>query len=89
MNMCPGRKMTSMNCTSLSRGESACLISDTNLPSQSGGRNFVALSIKIEAVKVEEKVEAPAEAEEKIEATAAADDNDDWGAVPAFLRRKK
>jgi cell division protein FtsZ len=40
---------------------------------------------KVETARVEIKKE-----EEKIEPTASTnDDNDDWGAVPAFLRRKK
>jgi cell division protein FtsZ len=39
---------------------------------------------KVEAKPIEIKKE-----EEKIEPTASNEDNDDWGAVPAFLRRKK
>jgi hypothetical protein len=41
-----------MNWTSWRRGLSAGFSSDTKVPSQLGGKNFVAESMRIEAVKV-------------------------------------
>lgn len=55
---------------------------------QSLTREVKPLSEKYEP-KVESKPDIKKSEEEKIEPTATSEDNDDWGAVPAFLRRKK